>query len=90
MSMWWGLEVLEEALEPLGPFRRGPVPIVSNPSTQATVPSWKGNIQVFQWSETNSELAVVPSVTTAPLAEAYLGVRQYVELWAGVISQQPH
>lgn len=61
-----------------------------SPSTRATVLSWKGNIQVFQWSETNSELAVVPSVTTAPLAEAYLGVRQYVEFWAGVISQQPH
>ena len=54
------------------------------------MPSWKGNTQVLQWSETNSELAVVPSVTTAPLVEAYLGVRQYMEFWAGVISQQPH
>lgn len=61
-----------------------------SPSTKATMPSWKGNTQVLQWSETNSELAVVPSVTTAPLVEAYLGVRQCMEFWAGVISQQPH
>ena len=47
-------------------------------------------MHVFQWSETNSELAVVPTVTMAPQLEAYLGVRQYMEFWAGVISQQPH